>query len=374
MNTVNTTEMTSSVAHLNMNTTGDLDNARQIVTFPPDPPISYFSFEYYFCSEKAESVVQYMYVFVSMSYVHPALSVLGMTANTICLVILRRDGLHKPTNILLFGLVVADNMSLLLQSNYAAIIALFQPNKYLPLLCGFQLDSTLDYFLISSQIVFYFVGMLGCNAGTSLPILITLERLLAIFRPMTFKELVTAKKAMFAVIACFVIWLPWTISYCSYIYIYKFNLPANIDWMTMFFDPPEIFKFLEIYVIEFTQCFGSLLFITSGCIVILIKVKKTLKQRKKLTSIQGQLSWSPRTTRTLLLTCLVFSVTHAVRALIFVFYVPQTYGESLVKSQIGDAVYIINASSNLLIYILSNKKLYHTFKSLFCIKKKENLK
>ncbi|KAK0040423.1 hypothetical protein Bpfe_030151 [Biomphalaria pfeifferi] len=77
MNTANTTgyQMTSSVAHLNMNTTGHLDNARQIVTFPPNTLIFYFSFEYYFCWEKAESVVQYMYVFVSMSNVHPALSV-----------------------------------------------------------------------------------------------------------------------------------------------------------------------------------------------------------------------------------------------------------------------------------------------------------
>ncbi|KAK0067947.1 G-protein coupled receptor [Biomphalaria pfeifferi] len=151
---------------------------------------------YYVCWFQTSSYEEYITYLGMMCYVNPAVSFVGLISNMISLAILRRSGLHKPSNILLFGLVIADSMCLSTTLNYGIILFYFGPNKPFSRLCGFQYVDSLNVYLAVTSIIMEFIGFWGQYVNTWIPILITLERLLAIFRPMTFKSIVTKRRTI----------------------------------------------------------------------------------------------------------------------------------------------------------------------------------
>ncbi|KAI8776922.1 G-protein coupled receptor [Biomphalaria glabrata] len=327
-------------------------------------------FDYYFCTDKADSAEQLQFIYVMMCFFLPGLFLVGFVANMISLVILKRNGLHKPSNILLFGLVVADNISLLVQINYAKILTFYGPNKLFPALCGFQYDKNVNDFLAISFAVFNTISMWGRFTSTCLPVLITLERLYAIFRPLTFKAVVTVKKTAIAVICSYLFWLPWVLAISAFYKISTRKLTENVSRTVLKFTSLEVIEILDriqVYFLEPLHSWVPISFITTGCVIIWIKVKVTLRRRRNLTSSQNKLSWSPRTTRTLVLTCLVFSLTRGADALCFALIPVDVPVLGYLVNQIGFFLYAINASSNLFVYILSNKKFLNIFKAMMHI-------
>nr|KAI8737108.1 putative G-protein coupled receptor [Biomphalaria glabrata] len=340
----------------------------QVVTTMLTRPTSSTS-GYYICWFKADSAEQYMFIYSMMCYVNPAVSIFGFTANMMSLAILQRNGLHKPSNILLFSLVIADSMCLMTTLNYGQIILFFGPNKPFPIYCGFQYEDSVGYFLAISSAIFNTIGWWGHYTSTILPFLITLERILAIFRPLTFKAVVTTAKTGIAVICPFILCLIYTLTENSYFEISKIRLTKTVNWIALVDNIPKFFEPVEIYFFDGFLSWFSVAFITFGCLTIWIKVKNTLKQRRNLTSSRNKLTWSPRTTRTLILTCLIFSLTRGACSLFFTLYVCYNETQMHARNQLGLFLYAINASNSLFVYILSNRKLCQNFKSIMHISK-----
>ncbi|KAH9494417.1 hypothetical protein Btru_022078 [Bulinus truncatus] len=96
-------------------------------TKPPSTTVGY-----YVCGSKASLLEQYFAYQNMECYVNPVFSYFGFIANVLCLSILKRSGLSKPSNILLFGLVNADIMCLMMTMNYALPIMYFGPDKLYP--------------------------------------------------------------------------------------------------------------------------------------------------------------------------------------------------------------------------------------------------
>ncbi|KAI8776923.1 G-protein coupled receptor [Biomphalaria glabrata] len=327
-------------------------------------------YDYYFCWFKADSAEQLQFIYVMMCFILPGLFLVGFVANMISLVILKRNGLHKPSNILLFGLVVADNISLLVLINYAKIITYFGPDKLLPTLCGFQYGENVNDLLAISVAINNALSMWGRFTSTCLPVLITLERLYAIFKPMTFKAVVTVKRTTTAVICSYIFWLPWVLIINSFCKIFTRQETVSVVYLRFISQELEgILDRIQVYFLEPLHSWVPISFITIGCVIIWIKVKVTLRRRRNLTSSQNKLSWSPRTTRTLVLTCLIFSLTRGADALCFALIPVEVKVLSTLANQIGFFLYSINASSNLFVYILSNKKFLNIFKAMWHISK-----
>ncbi|KAK6960455.1 G-protein coupled receptor [Biomphalaria glabrata] len=321
-----------------------------------------------------DSALHYTIFYILLCYVRPAMCFLGFIANSMSLAILQRNGLYKQSNILLFGLVIADSAYLVSGMNFAMIISYFGPNKLYPTLCGYQYEEVLDYFLQISNILINIIGTWGHFASTTIPVLITLERILALFKPINFKALVTANKTTALVICSFVVWLPWIFLTFSSTVIYKVKLTPTVTYMLALAQKSDLISHVSVidkYFIRNVVSFTTLAFITFGCGAIWVKMKLTLKQRRKIASSRNNSSWSPRTTRTLVLTCFIFVLVHGMASLtanLSLFYAGRcAYSLHFFLNEGGLFIYPINASSSLFIYVLSNKKLYQDLKMILRI-------
>ncbi|KAH9508679.1 hypothetical protein Btru_049625 [Bulinus truncatus] len=297
-------------------------------------------------------------------YVNPCLSVVGFCANMMSIAILRRSGLRKPSNILLFGLVIADTMVQFMTMNFAEILQYFGPNMQYPRLCGWQYGNDINYFLLVSAISYTFFSQWGQYVNTTIPVFITLERFLAVFMPLTFKKIVTTKTASFSVIVSFLIWLPWSLYLMTAAEVYV-QLSKVMFYFINAADVDEVFNIFYVYVSDILSSWVPIALVVLGCVLIAVKVQITLQERQKLTSKkQEKVKWSSQTTRTLLTTCVVFSISHIIYSFIN-YFIPNTPTVGLhLMYEFMNMSLLINASSNFFVYIASNRKLYIIFKQI----------
>ncbi|KAK6959100.1 G-protein coupled receptor [Biomphalaria glabrata] len=322
---------------------------------------------YYVCWFRASSYEEYITFLGIFCFVNPLISFVGFVSNMISLAVLGRSGLHKSSNILLFGLVIADSLLLCTTLNYGVILFYLGPNKPLPRLCGFQYENNLNLFLALSHILMDFLGFWGQYVNSWIPVLITLERLIATFRPMTFKSIVTKRRTITLVLFCFLFWLPWNLYFSQQLKIVvrlyqgtKYVLVGYVNY-----DELMVKNFIEEFVIENLKSIIPVICVSVGCLCLSIKITSTLRNRSKLTSSHNLRTSSMRTTRTLTLTCVIFVVTQVIH--IAGEHVTSSPYEMhyLVRNQFMYLFNNINASSNLFVYITSNKKLYNIFLKLF---------
>ncbi|KAK0068021.1 G-protein coupled receptor [Biomphalaria pfeifferi] len=324
---------------------------------------------YYVCWSKADSLEQLLLFQTIECYINPILSFLGLGANIMSLVVLRKCGIHKPSNILLFGLVIADCMCLLMTMDYSLPILYFGPNKLYPVNCGFQYHDVINYFLVITALICTFFGFLGRFVNPFIQMCISVERLFAIFAPMTFKKLITGKRAFVCILLCFSIWLPWAV-FKMFIYdVYKQKISRGVNYMiitsnTFYRNNKYIIDRIDLLVVDTLVSWIPLALVTSATLTILVKVKMVLRNRMRLTSSASKVTWSRRTTRTLLATSVVFILTHACGS--FIIYFSPCCGD--VQTYLRNAtyflVYTINASSNLLIFLICNDKFFKIFINL----------
>ncbi|KAK0064426.1 G-protein coupled receptor [Biomphalaria pfeifferi] len=304
-------------------------------------------------------------------YIFPLMFLIGFSANMMSVAILKRSGLKKPTNVLLLGMVIADSMVLLQGINFAELLSCLGPNYEYPKYCGWQYGVLVNYFLLACDILTYFFVEYGIRVNTTIPILITLERFLAVYMPMTFKKIVTTKSAMISVIAAYVVWLPWPVFYLS-----MFRYFIQLEKIMLFAigfqrdNQLEIYTLLNYNVVPFFSTWMPIFFIGIGCILISIKVKVTLSRRKQMTSKQDSATWSARTTRTLLTTCLFLFMSTIISFFLDYFNNSIDDGYYYFEEECATLNYMLNASSNFFVYIATNRNFAKIFKDIICRKKR----
>ncbi|KAK6960456.1 G-protein coupled receptor [Biomphalaria glabrata] len=270
----------------------------------------------------------YQVLTILRCYVRPAVCLLGFSANTISLTVLRRNGLHKQANTLLLGLVVADSLYLISGMNFAEVVsALGSNNKDFPPNLSFQNFKALDYFLLTCDLAISNIGHWGLITSTIIPFLITGERLLAIYRPTTYKTLVTANRVKIVVICSFLVCLPWVLSASSFSVLVKVKLKNTVTLLALRIPASQcthIPSVVGLYVISSTLSFINIAVVTLGCSIIWVKVQLTLTNRRKLTSPRSQHVRSLRTTRTLILACFMSAVTHGATSVCAIYTMEQS--------------------------------------------------
>ncbi|KAI8750537.1 G-protein coupled receptor [Biomphalaria glabrata] len=204
--------------------------------------------------QQLASLTSRMLIEVLKCCVNPTLAAVGFILNLMSMMILREDGFNKPSNILLLGLVTSAcffQISVLNVPEIYEYMSGWKPYKYNKHVC-FKRDSQV---LLTLKQIFYFFGSWGEIVFTPMYTLITIERLLAVFMPMTFRTLVTKRNVIIAIVFVYVLWLPWV-----------------------------VFKLIIVFI---------------GNVAIAVKIKLTLMKRTKLTSIFRNEQWSKQTTKTL---------------------------------------------------------------------------
>lgn len=114
-----------------------------------------------FCfSESQENQFIQLYK-VFLCFVNPILALFGQAMNILCMAILKKSGLGKSSNILLFALTLADSMNLIHDLNFGHILRFFGPDKFKPGYCTWEYNAQLNMFLYVSQEICFIYWFLG---------------------------------------------------------------------------------------------------------------------------------------------------------------------------------------------------------------------
>ncbi|XP_059153362.1 FMRFamide peptide receptor frpr-18-like [Physella acuta] len=307
---------------------------------------------------------------VLMFAVTPGIGVLGVVGNVLSTLILLRHGLKKCSNILLFSLALADIVYLV---SFNSIPKILYETTDMHGFVGFS-----EY---SSQIlvVFYSVFMTldfsSSFVSLRMPMLITIERLIVIFFPLSAHRIITPKRTWCAV-TFIVLYSIGLFAYTGFWFelVYKWDPIHNISVGYREFIPLEARDAVAMSVIEDMSVYSLVvdapLITVAGCIVISIKIKLVSRNRKKMTSKEMS---SNRTTKMLLAVCAVYTVTCII--MVSAINLPSIFGRpfsgnrptglSVICYQVLNIFICINSSCNFIIYIGLNKNFRNTYFELF---------
>ncbi|KAK0042671.1 G-protein coupled receptor [Biomphalaria pfeifferi] len=323
--------------------------------------------EFYFTSSDNDR----FFLLILKCYINPAISIFGLAANFLGMTILRSSGLNKASNVLLFGLALADSLAIFFTINVAEMLLFFDPTKKYPRLAGWQYDQNVSFILYLLRSAFYFVGDWGAYVNTTIPAIITCERLVAIFSPLHFKKYITAKFAVVSVVISFVFWIPLS-AFFHYVTPFDYVRISNTTHMGIwklsdyYINNSRVILIVNNYVFEIMSSWAPVCFVTVGCIAIWVKVKVTMKKRRNLGAADRCSNTSTRTTKTLLATCAFFASTHFLYSVLIYIFDPDffIYQKQFIVYEIMHSIYLINNSSNFFVYVAFNKKLWLIFKRM----------
>ncbi|KAI8779006.1 G-protein coupled receptor [Biomphalaria glabrata] len=179
-------------------------------------------------------------------YVNPTLSLFGICQNMLSFAILSKDGFRKTCNIFLLSVVIAGSFQQFLSLNIAGLIEHHLRRKLYVKIKRFVCMKKHYLVVEIFRLTCMFIGQWGQYVFSSTFMLITLERLVAVFIPFNLKFIVTKNKGI------------------------------------------------------------PLVCVLLGSLAIALRIKLMIARRSNLTSVIGKTEWSRQTTKTLLVTCSVF--------------------------------------------------------------------
>lgn len=302
----------------------------------------------------------------------PLVSIFGIIGNTLSLIVISKQGLRKSSNILLFSLAISD---------IVFMIGVNGPPK--PMYewggGGFQYPKQTALALFH---LYHFFDSLNWGSGPTslcLPVLITIERLIAVFFPLKFTSIVTRRRTITAVVVTNVTFYglqAYVRTWFQFIYIYDNKRNASVGFSkrkSMYIFQTEVSSIIEIF---FSSMIILVIFVGSGCIAIGAKIKIAAIRRLKMTSYSqgGQVSKNDtgmsRTTKTLLCLCVFYTFVCApisLPAIIPGIMVFPVFAEDPNFRSIGVFVYHVyklifcfNASCNFIIYVAMSKSFRDT--------------
>lgn len=303
----------------------------------------------------------------------PLISLFGITGNILSIIIMRKHGLKKCSNILLVSLAFADLFYLIGFNNIPKILYNAQGNG------RFIYPKNISQFLYVLYFIFFILDYGFGQITLTIPMLIAIERLVAVYIPLQFHLVITPFRIWMALLIVALYSLTYMIYSCfwyEFKYSYDFELNTTVGIMArspLFYKDQHAMGILEeIYFSNKVQPALTLI----GCILIILRVKGSAQKRLKMTSSTNnakQKTSTSRTTQTLLSVCLVYIFVCIVIALPT--YIPENYmaysltsdkptNMGLIMYQVINIVMCTNSSWNFIIYIALNKNFRDTFKEI----------
>ncbi|KAK3751126.1 hypothetical protein RRG08_039131 [Elysia crispata] len=295
----------------------------------------------------------------------PSVSLVGLFGNISSILVLYRQGLNKSSNILLMAMAVADIFFLLGTNNILDNWRTFYKTR-------------ISY---DQARAFYFVHMfqnfsmeLGNGMSVLLAVLVTLERMVAVYLPLKFTSIIRPWRTRIAVVLVLLIALfkaGWGFLVFEFFYNEKRGVP-RIKW-TAFYQNQKVFFTHLMGAYDYILGFIPVMTVCVGCILIGVKVSIAAANRAKmLTSSGGERALNQkqprnsRTTLTLLSVCVLFTCTLGVGFCLETLMTSElTWKYYILRYKVTFLLYAINSSSNFIIYVGMNKNFRDTYVSIF---------
>lgn len=215
----------------------------------------------------------------------------------------------------------------------------------------------------------------GNWCSLTLPVLITLERLLAVYYPFHFPLLVTPFRTWTAVFVFYIMWLPINV---YYFFLENLDLESTSNGVvgrivstSLLSDKPykDIYQNVKHAAIILSEPIPVVL-VVIGCTMVGIRVYIAHNNRTNMSAVPAfqrtRVAPTFRTTWTLMLVCLVYTITigTAFTLQLFVGTDWDTNNSIVIKATVR-FVKCIHSSCNFLIYIYNNKNFKNTYRSIF---------
>ncbi|CAL1532870.1 unnamed protein product [Lymnaea stagnalis] len=202
------------------------------------------------------------------------------------------------------------------------------------------------------------------NVSQCMCVVVTAERLVAVFLPFKFRAVVRPRRASIVVCSLYLFWLGATL---VYIRKFNFNFRYLSAYQTCVCDYDLKLNGDEVMfdtVCTWIACYVSLAIIIIGSLTIFTKVKSASRRRGKMTS--SKTASCSRTTRTLLAVCGFFGCMQIMR-------LPYTTSSSFPDRETFMIYFVfvrlasnLNSASNFIIYVILNKKFRKILKTMTC--------
>lgn len=147
--------------------------------------------------------------------VSPTIAVIGLISNTFGVIILVKDGLRKSSTIFLMSLTLADSMNLFGAVNPMNLVVYILAQDFTSLSLRWPYSYHITLFLYILDHIINFFVILGCYVCMTLTPAISIERVVAVYFPLTFKRTMTSKKAVVVNFIAYMLWVPWVFFYLS---------------------------------------------------------------------------------------------------------------------------------------------------------------
>lgn len=317
--------------------------------------------------------IHWLLVFI----ITPTIALIGIIGNCLSLFVIVKQGFSKSSNILLFGLAVSDILFMVGINGPAKPMYEWGSG-------GFTYPEptarALHYLYQFFDSLNWITGPTSC----SIPALITVERLVAVFLPLKFSSIVTPRRTIIAVA------MPLITSIAIQIYIracfqFTYTFDSNRNISVGMSTRNDIFRahrhVLKGFEIFFNSFFVLVIFVGCGSIAIGVKVKLMAQKRKTMTNgFKGQNiskteDGMSRTTKMLLCLCVFYTFACApigFPAIIPGFMVLPVFEEEPNFRSVGVFIYhvyklffCINSSSNFFIFVATNKVFRDILKDSF---------
>ncbi|CAG5121084.1 unnamed protein product [Candidula unifasciata] len=290
--------------------------------------------------------------------IFPSMGVLGIAGNVTSMVILTRRGLRKCSNILLLSLSVSNVTFLIGVNNFTQHIYSNNDPE------GFQFSKSINYVCYICHLICNLAYALGVTMGPLIPILITGERIIAIFCPLKANFILTPRRTVITLLCFFLV----TGLYCFYHEILCVQLKTyviNGVTTTLIVDSDMwrnhvnsgLYQLLE-HILNYLTGIIALGMITVGCVIIGLKIIYITKRRQQLTSRVNASTKRgiTKTTKTLLKICFLYIVCYG-SAFGLAYIVEnklQQWSVIRVVVCVHNLIVCINCLGDFLIYVASN--------------------
>lgn len=295
--------------------------------------------------------------------VDPIIGITGIIGNVIGLLVITKCGLNRTSNVLLFYLTLGDILCLTGSVNVPLLVTRSSDTAVvvwaLPYIDA-RLVATL-YMLIMA------LSKAGYAVSIHISIWMMVERLLAVFFPLTFRNLVTPPRVwllgfflLFASCAWNVYSLP--VQY-TFIYGKSSNMTGGI--YSVVYDSGHVL--IKIYITFVFLYLIPVAVVVCGCVVISVKLARSRENRFKLTTSTRSQRPSTRVTVMFLIICVKISLSQIILIPKHIFlYIVRDFSlstESFVFFAVSstDVFDFINSACDCIIYVACNKQ----FRSIF---------
>ncbi|KAH9500427.1 hypothetical protein Btru_071861 [Bulinus truncatus] len=301
--------------------------------------------------------------------VYPLISLFGLVGNIICILVLIKSGLKKPSNVLLTSLCAADSCVLISYINIPFLMS-FIPGKRPVYVSAFEFQENVCYILYYLTITIQYFTTYGQNLSASIVSLITVERFIAVFYALHFKSIVTTRRVWIVVFIAYAIWTPYAVYTTSlYSFQYKYVSDWDVNLGVISVNINDVSLYIDRSVVVPLGLYVPFCVVTAGSLLIAFRVKLTIRKRQQIvSSTTKSKAKSSKSTKLLLTVCAVFSITKIPYVLTNLDFFngqdPIVVGISFIFVLITVLLQTINSSSNFIIYVVMNKKFREIFKTV----------